>query len=58
MITEAIFAWPGLGRLLLEGILSRDYSVVQAAVIVVALAYVLMNTLVDLLYYLVDPRLN
>ena len=58
VITEAIFAWPGLGRLLLEGILSRDYSVVQAAVIVVALAYVLMNTLVDLLYYLVDPRLN
>lgn len=58
VITEAVFAWPGLGRLLLEGILSRDYSVVQAAVIVVALAYVLMNTLVDLLYYLVDPRLH
>ncbi|MCY3719325.1 MAG: ABC transporter permease [Anaerolineaceae bacterium] len=58
VITEAVFAWPGLGRLLLEGILSRDYSVVQAAVIVVALAYVLMNTLVDLLYFVVDPRLN
>ena len=58
VITEAVFAWPGLGRLLLEGILARDYSVVQAAVIVVALAYVLMNTLVDLLYYLVDPRLH
>lgn len=58
VITEAVFAWPGLGRLLLEGILSRDYSVVQAAVIVVALAYVLMNTLVDLLYFVVDPRLS
>ncbi len=58
VITEAVFAWPGLGRLLLEGILSRDYSVVQAAVIVVALAYVLMNTLVDLLYFVVDPRLR
>ena len=58
VITEAVFAWPGLGRLLLEAILSRDYSVVQAAVIVVALAYVLMNTLVDLLYFVVDPRLR
>jgi len=58
VITEAVFAWPGLGRLLLEGILARDYPVVQAAVIVVALAYVLMNTLVDLLYYVVDPRLH
>ena len=58
VITEAVFAWPGLGRLLLEGILSRDYSVVQAAVIVVALAYVLMNALVDLLYLVVDPRLR
>ena len=58
VITEAIFAYPGMGRLLLEGILERDYSVVQAAVIVVALAYVLMNLLVDLLYLVVDPRIQ
>jgi peptide/nickel transport system permease protein len=58
VITEAVFAYPGMGRLLLEGILDRDYSVVQAAVIVVALAYVMMNLLVDVLYVAVDPRLQ
>ncbi len=58
VITEAIFAYPGMGRLLLEAILERDYSVVQAAVIVVALAYVLMNLLVDMLYIVVDPRIR
>lgn len=58
VITEAVFAYPGMGRLLLDGILSRDYSVVQAAVIVVALAYVLMNLVVDLLYMAVDPRIR
>lgn len=58
VITEAIFAYPGMGRLLLDGILQRDYSVVQAAVVVVALAYVLMNLVVDLLYIAVDPRVR
>ncbi len=58
VITEAIFAYPGLGRLLLEAIFDRDYAVVQAAVIVVALAYVLMNLLVDILYIAVDPRVR
>lgn len=58
VITEAIFAYPGMGRLLLDSILDRDYSVVQAAVIMVALAYVLMNLLVDMLYVVVDPRVR
>jgi peptide/nickel transport system permease protein len=58
VITESIFAYPGMGRLLLEAILERDYSVVQAAVIVVALAYVVMNLAVDLLYTVVDPRIR
>lgn len=58
VITESIFSYPGLGRLLLESIFDRDYSVVQAAVVVVALAYVIMNLLVDVLYILVDPRLR
>ena len=58
VITEAIFSYPGLGRLLLEAIFDRDFSVVQAAVIVVALAYVLMNLLVDVLYLIVDPRIR
>jgi peptide/nickel transport system permease protein len=58
VITETVFAYPGLGRLLLEGILDRDYAVVQASVIVVALAYVVMNLLVDVSYMLVDPRIR
>ena len=58
VITESIFSYPGLGRLLLESIFDRDYSVVQAAVVVVALAYVIMNLLVDVLYIFVDPRLR
>ncbi len=58
VITEMVFAWPGLGRLLLDGILKRDYPVVQATVLVVACIYVLVNLVIDLLYYVVDPRLR
>jgi peptide/nickel transport system permease protein len=58
VITELVFAWPGLGRMLLGAILSRDYPVVQGTVIFVAMAYVLMNLAVDILYRFVDPRLR
>jgi len=58
VITEMVFSWPGLGRLLLDGILRRDYPVVQATVIVVAFIYVIVNLAVDLAYHLVDPRLR
>ena len=58
VITELVFAWPGLGRMLLDGILRRDYAVVQGTVIFVAFFYVLMNLLVDVLYRVVDPRLR
>jgi peptide/nickel transport system permease protein len=58
VITEMVFSWPGLGRLLLDGILRRDYPVVQATVIVVAFIYVLVNLVVDLTYHWVDPRLR
>jgi peptide/nickel transport system permease protein len=58
VITEMVFSWPGLGRLLMDGILRRDYPVVQATVIVVAFIYVLVNLAVDLTYHLVDPRLR
>jgi peptide/nickel transport system permease protein len=58
VITELVFSWPGLGRFLLDGILRRDYAVVQGTVIVVAATYVLMNLAVDLLYRVVDPRLR
>ncbi len=58
VITEVVFTWPGLGRMLLDGILKRDYAVVQGAVIFVAFAYVVVNMLVDLTYHLIDPRLR
>lgn len=58
VITEIVFTWPGMGRMLLDGILKRDYPVVQGAVIFVAFAYVVMNLVVDLLYHVVDPRLR
>lgn len=58
VITEMVFSWPGMGRLLLDGILRRDYPVVQATVIVVAFIYVIVNLVVDLIYHLIDPRLR
>ena len=58
VITEIVFAWPGVGRLMLDGILRRDYPIVQGTVIFVALCYVLVNVAVDLLYHFVDPRLR
>jgi peptide/nickel transport system permease protein len=58
VITEIVFVLPGLGRTLLDGILKRDYAVVQGMVIFVAFAYVLVNLLVDFTYHLVDPRLR
>lgn len=58
VITEIIFSWPGVGRLMLDGILRRDYPIVQGTVIFVALCYVLVNLVVDLLYHVVDPRLR
>lgn len=58
VITELVFAWPGLGRMLLDGILRRDYAVVQGTVIFVAFIYVMMNLFVDVLYRVVDPRLR
>ncbi|MDR7418774.1 MAG: ABC transporter permease [Armatimonadota bacterium] len=58
VLTESVFAWPGIGRLLVEGILSRDYPIVQAAVLIVALAFVIVNLIVDVLYAAVDPRIH
>jgi peptide/nickel transport system permease protein len=56
VIIEQIFALPGLGRLLLTGILKQDYAVVQSTVLFVAFAFVLVNLLVDLTYRGLDPR--
>ncbi|TFU16867.1 nickel ABC transporter permease [Thermus tengchongensis] len=58
VITETIFAWPGLGQLLVGSILARDYPVVQGAVLLVATSFILVNLLVDLLYAGIDPRVR
>jgi ABC-type dipeptide/oligopeptide/nickel transport system permease component len=58
VITETVFDWPGLGSLLIEGIRSRDYPVVQGCVLVISLAYVLVNLVTDLAYAWVDPRIR
>lgn len=58
VLVEYIFNWPGLSTLLLSGVLQRDYPVVQAVVLVVAVAFVALNLLVDLTYALIDPRIR
>lgn len=58
VITETVFSWDGVGRLLVESIEQRDYPVTQACVLVIALIYVLMNLLTDLLYLRLDPRMR
>jgi ABC-type dipeptide/oligopeptide/nickel transport system permease component len=58
VVTETIFAWPGVGRLAVQSIFVRDYPVVQAGVFVLALTFVAINLLVDLLYGYLDPRIR
>lgn len=58
VIVETVFAWPGVGRLLIDSISHRDYGVVQAAVLLIAAIFVLMNLLVDVLYGYLDPRVR
>ncbi len=58
VITETIFSWPGLGRLLIQAIFSRDYPLVQGCVLVFAVLYLLANLVADLLYGVLDPRIQ
>jgi len=58
IITEQIFSWPGLGRLLITSINTRDYPQVQASILVIAVTYILVNFISDLLYAAVDPRIK
>jgi peptide/nickel transport system permease protein len=58
IITEQIFSWPGLGRLLIQSISTRDYPQVQASILVIALTYIAVNFISDLLYGVVDPRVK
>jgi ABC-type dipeptide/oligopeptide/nickel transport system permease component len=58
VIIETVFAWPGVGRLVVQAIFSRDYPLVQAAVLVLAVIFVLVNLAVDLVYLYLDPRIS
>lgn len=58
IIIEVVFSWPGIGRLLVDSILYRDYSIVQATVVIIATFYVLLNLIVDILYGYIDPRIQ
>ena len=58
VITETIFAWPGVGRLSVQAIFNRDYPVVQAAVFLLASTFVVVNFLVDIVYTYLDPRIR
>jgi peptide/nickel transport system permease protein len=58
IVTETIFSWPGIGRLAVQAIQSRDYPLLQGCILVIALSYVLVNLLTDIVYALVDPRVR
>ena len=58
VITEIIFAWPGIGQLTIDSIERRDYPLVQACILLISLSYVFINTLTDLLYAWLDPRVR
>jgi peptide/nickel transport system permease protein len=58
VVTETVFAWPGLGRLILESITTRDYPIVQAGVLVLSALYLVGNFLVDLLYSVLNPKIR
>lgn len=58
IVTETIFSWPGIGRLTVQAISSRDYPLLQGCILVISLSYVLVNLLTDVLYALIDPRVR
>ena len=58
VVIETVFAWPGLGQLVIEAIIARDFTVVQGVVLLFAFIYIGMNILVDILYAYVDPRIR
>lgn len=58
VVVEVVFAWPGLGRLVFESVAARDYPLIQGAVLLVAVMFIVVNLIVDLLYALADPRIR
>jgi ABC-type dipeptide/oligopeptide/nickel transport system permease component len=58
VIVEAVFAWPGMGRLAVQAILTRDYTIVQAALLLLVTAFIIVNLIVDIAYGFLDPRVR
>ncbi|MGA8221928.1 MAG: nickel ABC transporter permease [Candidatus Acidiferrales bacterium] len=58
IVTESIFSWPGVGRLAVQAIQARDYPLLQGCILLIAVSYVLVNLLTDMIYALVDPRVR
>jgi ABC-type dipeptide/oligopeptide/nickel transport system permease component len=58
IVTESIFAWPGIGRLTVQAIQARDYPLLQGCILMIALSYVVVNLLTDVVYSMVDPRIR
>ena len=58
VVTETVFTIPGMGRLVVQSIARRDYPIIQGAIMTIAMTYVLVNLLVDLLYVYADPRVR
>ncbi|MFI5057235.1 MAG: ABC transporter permease [Candidatus Acidiferrales bacterium] len=58
IVTETIFSWPGIGRLTVQAISARDYPLLQGCILVIALSYVIVNLLTDVLYAAIDPRVR
>jgi len=58
VLTETVFSWPGIGRLIVDSIMARDYPVVQASLVLVAGLFVMVNLGVDILYAFLDPRIR
>ena len=58
MLTETIFAWPGIGKWVYDSILGRDYPIVQGVTLLIAIIFLLVNLIVDISYALIDPRIR
>jgi len=58
VLTETVFAWPGIGRLIVDSILARDYPMIQGVILIFGLLYILVNLIVDMTYAFVDPRIR
>jgi peptide/nickel transport system permease protein len=58
ILTETVFAWPGIGKWVYDAIAARDYPIIQGGVLFVAFIFVIVNLIVDLSYALIDPRIQ